>query len=252
VMHTAGPVGALVCDVPEGGAGGDAVAVMAGLAGHVAVAIELESARSDRERLLLADERERIARDLHDHAVQALFATGLSLQSILPMVANDRVAGRVHEAIDSLDATIKQIRTAIFTLSAPSEPGSGLRASIVRLAAEASRGLGFDPSVTFDGGVDTSVPSEVAGQVEAVVRESLSNIGRHAQASSASIVIRVAGGRCTVEVADDGIGIDDRAAAGVGSGLRNLRTRADRLGGGFALEGGPGEGTRLTWWVPIR
>ena len=242
---------ALVC-ARTGGPGvvsPDDAAVLTSMAQHATMAVELGQARDDRERLLLADDRERIARDLHDHAVQGLFATGLSLQGILPLIDNPRVAERVNAAVDSLDATIKQIRTAIFTLSAPTEPRAGLRAEVVRLAAQAARGLDFDPTVLFDGPVDVSVPADVANHIVAVVREALSNVARHARASSASVELRVTPTRCEVVVSDDGIGFEP---SGIGNGLANLRSRAAEAGGDLDVTGEPGRGTRLTWRVPLR
>jgi PAS domain S-box-containing protein len=248
-LRGAGPgASGLVCDVAGDGDTGDAHRVVESLADQAAMAIELERARRDRERLLLADERERIARDLHDHAVQALFATGLSLQSVLPLATHPRVAERMHEAIDALDATIKQIRTAIFTLSTSPAAGSGLRAELVRLAADATRGLGFEPAVSFEGPVDNAVPPHVAEEVVAVAREALANVARHAKARTCALEVEVTTSACRLRVVDDGVGM---GAAGVGNGLANMRARAEALGGGFEVTGPAGEGTCIDWHVPL-
>lgn len=240
---------ALVCDVPSGPAGGDfdTERILASLAEHAALAIGLEGARGDRERLLLVHERERIARDLHDHVVQSLFATGLGLQSVLPLAGNEQVAERVDEAVDALDATIRQIRTTIFTLSAPPS-GEGLRASLMSVAAEAARGLGFEPSMSFDGPVDSVVASAIADQVVAVVREALANIARHARATRAGVEVQVSAAQCRVRVFDDGVGFE---APSSGNGLHNLRARAEELGGELEVASASGRGTRLEWSVPL-
>jgi PAS domain S-box-containing protein len=241
----------LLCDTPAGveeELTTDEVAILAAMAQQAAMAVELERARADQERLLLADERGRIARDLHDHAVQALFATGLSLQGVVPMVDNPRVAGRVQDAIESLDETIKQIRTAIFTLSAPAAAKFGLRAEVVRLTAEAGRSLGFEPAVVFDGPVDVGVPPEVAAQIVAVVREALSNVARHARASSVSVEVRATPSDCEVRVVDDGVGFEPN---GVGNGLANMGSRANDLGGELDVTSAPGHGTKLIWCIPL-
>jgi PAS domain S-box-containing protein len=229
--------------------------VATSMAEQAALAIELDQAREDRERLLLSDERERIARDLHDHAVQSLFAVGLSLQSIAPLVENHRAVERVEEAVDSIDSTIKQIRTAIFTLSTPTIRDAGMRSELMRLVAQAARSLGFDPAVSFDGPIDT-VPDDIGAQVLAVVQEGLSNIARHAHAGRASVDVALSPSQCQVLIVDDGVGFDSRGAgtdAGTdaGSGLRNLRSRAENLQGRLAVTTGSGQGTRVDWSVPI-
>jgi PAS domain S-box-containing protein len=250
VVNSSGDAVTILCDPGPDVAGLDPDRVVASFAEQAVLLMELHRARDDRERVMLSDERERIARDLHDHAVQSLFATGLSLQAVIPMVGNARAAERMNEAVESIDATIKQIRTAIFTLSAPAAAGSTLRADIVRLGAEAGRGLGFEPAVAFDGPVDAGVRPEVAAEIVAVVREALANVARHAQAQRVSVEIEVTADECGVVVTDDGVGIPD-AGRGPGNGLTNLRARADRLGGTFSVSAPPNGGTRLDWRVPL-
>jgi signal transduction histidine kinase len=156
----------------------------------------------------------------------------------------------MNEAVESIDATIRQIRTAIFTLSAPSSAvGSTLRADIVRVGAEAARGLGFEPAVSFDGPVDAGVRPEVAAEIIAVVREALANVARHAHARHVSVDLRVTADECHLQVADDGVGIAD-TGRGPGNGLANARARADRFGGTLSLSTGPHGGTALDWRVP--
>lgn len=224
------------------------IEIGATFAAQTAMAIELGRARDDRERLLLAEDRERIGRDLHDLVIQRLFGSAMGLQSIVRMVDNPRAAARVNDVIEQLDTTIRDIRTAIFSLAAPQPSSSGLRAEILSVAEDASGALGFYPSTRFDGPVDTSVPDHVAENVVAVVREALSNIARHASARTASVEL-LAGDDVVIIVTDDGVGLGPSTRR---SGLANLEARAERLGG--TLRHGAGEGgrgTRLEWRVPI-
>jgi signal transduction histidine kinase len=212
-------------------------------AGQAAVAIDRETARVDREALLVLSDRERIARDLHDVVIQRLFATGLQLQTAAKLAGRPEVADRVRQAITALDATIRDIRGAIFELQAPE--GESLRAEIRALVERAAEALGFRPALRVDGPIDSAVRQETTGDVLAVVGEALSNVVRHAQASSAAITITVRGDRLAIEVADDG-----RGGARENSGLANLRQRAERRGGSFALDS-TSAGTRISWAIPL-
>ena len=218
------------------------------LAEQVAIAFEFERARGDRERMMLIDDRERIARDLHDLVIQRLFGAGISLQSALPKIQEQVTVGRVNDAIDQLDETIREIRNTIFALNNPNAGGGELRVQVLELCRRASDALGFAPSVVFEGPVDGDVPARVAAHVLAIVREALSNATRHAQASSLDVVVRVDGDVLLVSVADDGVGIGDRARS---SGLANLEARASMLGGTFDIVSPPSGGTRLEWRVPV-
>jgi PAS domain S-box-containing protein len=242
-----GPLGVLATVGRPGDLATPERPIIEGLAGSAVLAIELAAARQAREHLLLASDRERIARDLHDVVIQRLFGTGMALQGVLGFIDNGRVAGRVAAAVDDLDATIREIRTAIFALEAPRPAQTGLRAEILRLVA-AMNDLGFEPSVHFDGPVDSAVSDEVKSQLLAVVREALSNIARHANASRADVDLRV-GDDIVLVVSDDGAGIGDINRE---SGLANLRVRAANLNGAMKLGPAPGGGARLEWRIPLR
>jgi PAS domain S-box-containing protein len=226
----------------------DTRSVVESLAGQSAMAFELAVARADRERLLLTDDRERIARDLHDLVIQRLFATGMGLQGALRLIDNDRANERVTAAVNDLDDTIREIRTAIFALETSSSATSGLRDEVLRLVDAVAKQLGFQPTLRFGGPVDSAVPSEVAAQVLAAVREALSNVARHARASATAVELSVDDDVVLV-IEDDGVGM---ASSDRESGLANLRSRAKELGGALSVTSSADEGTRVEWRVPLR
>ena len=219
------------------------------LAEQTALVDELDRANAERERLLIGDERGRIARDLHDLVIQRLFASGLSLQSLLPMLGDDPAAQRVSEVVDELDATIREIRTTIFGLAPPPNTSSGLRADVLALVDEYRRPLGFDPATDFAGPVDSVVTDEQVPHILAVVREALANVARHAAAASVRVSVAAAPERIEVVITDDGTGIVGDGERG--NGLRNLRARAEALGGSLAVEQPDAGGTTLRWVVPV-
>ncbi|MFI6284535.1 GAF domain-containing sensor histidine kinase [Streptomyces sp. NPDC051018] len=223
-----------------------------GFAGHAALALELAGRRRDAERMALLTERERIARDLHDLAIQRLFATGMTLQSARRFVDDPRAAERLVRAIDDLDETIKIIRSAIFGLRQTEGTAgpAGLRVRTVRALEQAVPALGFTPALRLEGLVDTEVSREVADDVIAVAGEALANVARHARASRAEVSVVARSGRLTVAVTDDGVGIGTAAPARC-SGLRNLEERAGTRGGRLTVSPAGDKGTRLIWSVPI-
>ncbi|MDP9615196.1 MULTISPECIES: GAF domain-containing sensor histidine kinase [Streptomyces] len=221
-----------------------------GFAGQAAIAMKLAERRRDAEQLALLEDRDRIARDLHDLAIQRLFAAGMTLQSTLRFVQHPEGSERLLRVVDDLDDTIKIIRSTIFGLRAH-EAGpavQGLRVRTAKTIEEAVPALGFTPSLRTEGLVDTDVPRSVADDMVAVLAEALSNIARHARADAAEISLVVAAGRLTLTVTDDGVGIPE---GGRRSGLRNLAERAEQLGGRLDLDEPPGGGTRLVWAVPL-
>ncbi|MFB7630728.1 GAF domain-containing protein [Streptomyces sp. NPDC056149] len=226
-------------------------------AAQAALALVLADAQRDRERLAVFEDRDRIARDLHDLVIQRLFATGMVLESAQRRTVVPEVAGRVGKAIDELDITIQEIRTAIFALQqSPAEAPSGLQTRVLREIGTAAVPLGFQPSAQFFGPVDAKV-SELAGKnLIAALREALSNAFRHAGATRIEVVVDATislpdgtpGVRLTV--ADDGVGI---AEGGRRSGLKNLAKRAESLGGSSTYGPGLGEGgggTMVRWEAP--
>ncbi|MFF0156170.1 GAF domain-containing protein [Streptomyces sp. NPDC005263] len=219
-------------------------------AAQAAVAMELAERRQDAEQVAVLKDRDRIARDLHDLAIQRLFATGMTLQSAGRFIEHPEAAERVARAVDDLDETIKIIRTTIFGLRAREGAGeAGLRARTVRVVGEATPVLGFAPSVRMEGLLDTDVPKEVADHLVAVLFEALTNVARHARAARAEVVLTTDGREVRLAVTDNGVGIP---ADGRRSGLNNLAERAEQLGGRLELGEPEGGGTTLVWRVPAR
>jgi signal transduction histidine kinase len=217
-------------------------------ASQAAVMLELAEHRRDAERLVVLEDRDRIAKDLHDTVIQRLFAVAITLMSALKIIKRPEAVVRVQHAVDELDDTIRQIRSSIFALQAPSGEG-GLRTRIHAIIDAAVENLGFAPSVRLDGLLDISVNDDIAEHVLAVLQEALSNVARHAHAHRVSVSVDVADA-LVLRVEDDGIGFGDDAKVPRG-GLRNMRDRARTLGGRFEIAS-PGEGTVLTWRVPVK
>ncbi|REF37987.1 GAF domain-containing sensor histidine kinase [Thermasporomyces composti] len=218
-------------------------------AGQAAVALELAERRRDSEQIAILEDRDRIARDLHDLAIQRLFATGMTLQSAARLIDHPGAVERVQRAVDDLDETIKIIRSTIFGLRAREQGGDqGLRARAVRAVQDASSVLGFAPSLRLEGLLDTQVSRAVADHTLAVLGEALTNVARHAKASHVDVSLRATAEEVVLTVADDGVGMSPN---GRRSGLRNIAQRAEELGGTLELDSAPGQGTRLTWRVPI-
>ncbi|MET9068245.1 sensor histidine kinase [Streptosporangium sandarakinum] len=218
-------------------------------AGQAAIALELAESRIHAERLGLLEDRDRIAKDLHDVVIQRLFAVAMTLMSAVPLIERPQAVTRVQNAIDELDSTIRQIRSTIFALQSPDGGDTGgLRGRITTLVEDAGAHLGFRPALIMDGPLDNGVPPEIGDHLLAVLREALSNVVRHAKATRVGVHAALTGDRLTLLVEDDGVGLP---ADGRRSGLRNLSERADRLGGAFHVDAPPGGGTRLTWSVPL-
>nr|WP_055501370.1 GAF domain-containing protein [Nonomuraea pusilla] len=226
------------------------VRMLEAFAGQAAIALELAEARKDAERLGLLEDRDRIAKDLHDIVIQRLFATAMTLMSTVKLVDHPEASGRLRHAIDELDETIRQIRSTIFALQGPVEgAGPTLRTQIVDLVESARGHLGFMPGLKMEGQIDNRIPADVADQLLAVVREALSNIVRHAKARKAEVAVEVAGGRLSLTVQDDGVGLPSTGRRN--SGLRNMEQRALNLGGSFEITSPDGGGTCLHWSVPL-
>ncbi|CUM43268.1 GAF:ATP-binding region, ATPase-like [Streptomyces venezuelae] len=228
------------------------IAALPGFAWQAALALELADRRRDAEQVSLLEDRDRIARDLHDLAIQRLFATGMTLQSARRFVEHPEAVDRLTRAIDDLDATIKIIRSTIFGLREHDTPGTApkLRNRVVKAVDEAADALGFAPALRMEGLLETDVPLEAADQVVAVIGEALTNVARHARARRAEVAVVADEGVLAVTVSDDGIGIRQ---GGTRSGLRNLRERAERLGGTLSVHARaePGSGTVVEWRVPV-
>ncbi|MFH8342339.1 GAF domain-containing protein [Streptomyces sp. AM6-12] len=223
--------------------------MLRGFAAQAAIAMELAQRRQAAQQIALLEDRDRIARDLHDLAIQRLFATGMTLQSAGRFIEHPQASERVLRAVDDLDETIKIIRSTIFGLRArEGAAAGGLRARVVRVAGEAAPVLGFAPSVRMEGLVDTDVPGEIADHVVAVLSEALTNIARHAHADRAEVLLTADGREVRLRVRDNGVGIP---AGGRRSGLRNMAERAQRLGGRLDVTRSEGGGATLEWRVPL-
>lgn len=217
-------------------------------AAQAAVAIELAERRRDAERLVLLEDRDRIAKDLHDTVIQRLFATAMTLMSAMKMTDRPDVAVRVQRAVDDLDETIRQIRSTIFALQAVPGAHPALRERILEVVQGATESLGFAPAVRLEGLLDTAVSAETGEHLVAVLQEALSNVVRHAHARHVHVTVD-AGDSLVLVVEDDGTGIPP---CGRRSGLRNLAERARTLGGSFEIRDREGGGSVLDWRVPLR
>lgn len=224
----------------------------ADFAGQANVAMELARVRADRQRMLLLEDRGRIARDLHDHVIQQLFATGLDLQSVSTVVPQGIVADRISRAISNIDDSISHIRAAVFAVSAPANKGTKLlRHRIIDTVNEMAASLPRTPNLNFSGAIDLLITQELAEDVMAVVRESLANIVKYAGADHASVTVNANNDAVIVEVTDNGRGITDGASAGGGNGLKNMDARAKARGGTFVADSQEGK-TTICWTVPLK
>ncbi len=232
-----------------------AAEMIATFAVQAAVAVELAEHRREAERLSVFEDRDRIARDLHDLVIQRLYATGMSLEGATPLITRPEVAARVRTAVDAMDETIKDIRATIFALQArTTDKLPGARARILAVADEMAGPLGFAPSLRLSGPVDDLITGGLAEQLLTALREALSNAARHARAGRVDVTIEVGNGsrgqgdHAVLHVRDDGIGINDVTKR---SGLRNLAERAEQFGGTMRVSAHPDGGTELEWAVPL-
>ncbi len=200
-----------------------------------------------RERVLLAEDHERIARDLHDTVIQRLFASGLSLQSVLPTVP-ETAKVKIERILDDQDDAIRELRTAIFGLASKRSAGRTVRVVVNDLVDESARVLGFRPTLHFSGVLDT-IDEESTAEVAAVVREALSNVARHARARKVEVTLKHADEELLLTVSDDGEGIP--GSHRLGSGLLNMHDRAERLGGSCSVTSAEHAGTTVRWQIPI-
>ncbi|MFD8259755.1 GAF domain-containing protein [Streptomyces griseoluteus] len=220
-----------------------------GFAAQAAIAMELAERRKDAEQIAVLQDRDRIARDLHDLAIQRLFATGMTLQSAGRLIQHPEAAERVLRAVDDVDETIKIIRSAIFGLRARAGAAdAGLRVRVVDAVGEKTPVLGFTPSVRVEGLLDTNVPPEIADDVLAVLSEALTNIARHAHADRAQVALTTDGREVSLTVSDNGVGIPPD---GRRSGLRKIAERAEQLGGHLDVSSPDVDGATLRWQVPL-
>jgi PAS domain S-box-containing protein len=243
-------LGALVVARPRGASSFSAndTALVEVFANAAMVALTLGEARVELEQLHATAERERIGRDLHDTVIQQLFALGMGLQSIERLTSGP-VAGRIDRVVDGLDEVIREIRETIFLLERPAMADWGLRSAVTAVVAAAAEHLGFTPRVGFQGPVDSVTSELLEPNVIAVLTEVLSNVARHAAASSVEVVIAAEDNMLLVSVADDGVGPPKGRTAG--NGLRNIAERARALSGSVSITARSPSGTLVEWCVPI-
>jgi nitrate/nitrite-specific signal transduction histidine kinase len=218
------------------------------LASAAAIAIDNARMHTRMQELSVLNDRERIAHDLHDTVIQRLVGSGMVLQGTARLIDRPEAVERIQRVIDDLDGTVRDIRSAIFELDTHRAPGRSLRLEVVELAAEAGRGLGFDPVVRLDGPIDTAVPDHISAHLLAVLREALSNVARHAEASKVEVRL-VVDVDVSLQVTDDGRGLPSRHTAG--SGLQNMSSRASELGGRVDVHPAGDGGTVVQWVVPL-
>ena len=243
---------ALLWDVDTPVVNRDVAALAESFAAQASLSLVLTRALREQERLAVYEDRDRIARDLHDLVIQRLFATGMHVQGTMRVLDNiELVEERLSKVVDELDETIREIRQTIFALHEPIEgPASGPRGRILRETAQAAALLGFEPAVRFVGPVDTMVSNSTADHLIAALREALTNAAKHAQAGRVDVVVEIEDGAVVLHVIDDGVGVSPQA--GRRSGLANLNARASDLGGSSSLERvSDAGGTHLRWRVPL-
>jgi two-component system, NarL family, sensor histidine kinase DevS len=225
-----------------------AVEMVTTFAAQAGIGIELAEHRRDAQRLALFEDRDRIARDLHDLVIQRLFATGMSLQGATALLRDSEAASRVEQAVDALDETIKEIRSAIFSLQGRGEASQrALRARILAIMEEMTDPLGHSPGLRMAGQLDNRVPDLIAEHMLAVLREALANVAKHAHATRTDVVVE-AGADLVLRVRDNGVGLPETTRR---SGLGNLADRAGELDGTFHVGPADGGGTELEWRVPL-
>jgi two-component system, NarL family, sensor histidine kinase DevS len=219
--------------------------MMAAFADQAAVAWQLASTQRHMRELDVLTDRDRIARDLHDHVIQRLFAVGLALQGTIPRARVPEVRERLTDCVDDLQEVVQEIRTAIFDLHGANSGITRLRQRLDEAIAQFANST-MRTKVQFTGPLSV-IDAGLADHAEAVVRESISNAVRHARATTLTINVIVDDDLC-IEVVDNGSGIKGDVT---GSGLSNLRQRAEEVGGSFVLEAVPAGGTRLKWCAPL-
>ncbi len=225
--------------------------VLDGIA-HVVVTVWDMTERVDAEQVArreeswraVLDDRMRIARDLHDSVIQDLFATGLTVANVMS-ASDETVTAMLERVAEQLDTAIRRLREAVFQLHAHFSPDDNFQ----WLVRDATRVLGFEPGLTVTGDL-TALTSDLLIDIEVVLRECLSNVSRHAEASEAHITVEV-GDEVVVSVADNGVGLEGGGRESMGTGFRSLEERARQRGGQTLVESSPGEGTTVVWRVPL-
>jgi signal transduction histidine kinase len=227
----------------------DSVRVLETFAAQAALALESARAQTELQRLAILDDRERIAKELHDGVIQALFAVGMGLQGTAIMSGDEELANRIEGAVGEIDRVIRDLRNYIFGLRPGILADRQLHQALHQLGDEFQQKSGVVTIVEVDPSAAAEL-SATAGDVVQLVRESLSNVGRHAEASTVRVSLYRRGDNVVIEVDDDGVGFDTGAARR-GEGLPNLEKRAATLGGSAVIESTPDDGTTVRLILPV-
>ena len=250
-------IGVLILSRPSTESGFDDPDLIEAFAAQAALVFEFTRARGDTERLAVLEDRDRIARDLHDLVIQRLFGLGLGLQGLTGTSVKPQVAERISGFVEEVDRTIREIRRTIFSLQEPPAGGTSLRGQLLNVVHEAAQLLGFEPDVSLEGPLDTVVPDQVRPDLLATLREALTNVVRHARAKHVAVAVSVDRTVTSLElmVKDDGRGLpladDSGGAPHHTGGLANMAARARRHHGDCAVDSIPGAGVSITWFVPL-
>jgi signal transduction histidine kinase len=219
-------------------------------AGQAAVVIEYARVHEELRRFAVMEDRERIAKELHDGVIQALFAVGMGLQATAALSSDEEIEGRLEQSGREIDRAIRDLRNYIFGLRPGILADRQLGQALRELATDFESKSGVTTVVDIREDVAAELASR-AGDVVQVTRESLSNIGRHAQALTCSVKLSRDDDEAVLEIDDDGRGFDLKSARQDGNGVRNIRDRAQSLGGWAEITSTPGEGTTITVHIPI-
>jgi signal transduction histidine kinase len=227
--------------------------VISSFATQASIILEHHRARQKLQRLVVLENEERIARDMHDTVIQRLFATGMLLQATTRMVTDPQARERLTAAVDDLDLTIRHIRTVIFELEdVGSVRGGSVRSRVLAITSELARVLGFEPSVSFIGPLETFDSELITSELLSTLREALSNVARHAGARHVEVSLALEDEAVRIAIEDDGVGMDPKVLQdSPGRGLRNMAMRAERYGGSLDIEPARAGGTRLCLSLPI-
>ncbi len=230
--------------------GPEALRLVQGFASQAAMALEYCGAQRDLQRLALLDERERIAKELHDGVIQSLFAVGMGLQAAATLAGPSEVERHIESAVGELDHVIGDLRNYIFALRPGILADHGLDQALRRLAVEFEARCGVQTAVQIDAATAERLADRAPDLVQ-LTREALSNVGRHARAGTCRVRLRPVRGTAVLTVDDDGDGFDPSAARAGGQGLRNMEERMARLGGRVAIRSRPTRGTTLRVTLPL-
>jgi signal transduction histidine kinase len=229
--------------------GDEETRLIASFADQASVALEYARTQADLKRLLVMDDRERIAKELHDGVIQSLFAVGMGLQGTAMLTQDEQLTGRIEGAVTELDHVIRDLRNYIFGL----RPGILADRQLGQALRDLAEDVGAKNGVTIVVDVDERVAAELASSATDVIqfaREALSNVSRHAEAATCRVSLRHLGEDLIMEIDDDGVGFDPSSARGSGNGLKNLEDRAAALGGKLNIDSTRGEGTAVRVTIP--